>query len=1349
MLRSLFRHIPGVIPLTLIGAIACSLVLATPHAYADSTVVFVVPGGAGVKDGSNWSNAKDLQPALVAATTGQQLWIAKGTYSPGATQTDTFQLKNAVALYGGFVGSEVIRTQRDYTTNVTTLNGATTNYHVVTASGTDATAILDGVTVTGGNARGAGNLAYQHGGGMYNVTSEATIANVSFTENGAGDGGAMYNTGKLPNLKNVSFVRNTATRGAGIYNDSSNASFGTNSFVNLSFSNNRAGAGGGIYNANSSPRSVNIVFANNVASSTGGGAVYNFASNPTIINASFSGNIATTGGGIYNSLDSRPSLLNSILYGDSGGELIGGSPTVQNSDVQGGFVGTGNMDIDPQFVAGSDLHLKPTSPVVDRGDNFLLGYGVFTDRDGNPRIINDTVDMGAYEAQACPTGTHIVRYVRADAVGYNNGESWHNAYTDLQGALERARTCAAITQLWVAKGVYSPGPGQTDTFQLRNGLAIYGGFAGNETIIGQRAPAINVTTLDGAKTNFHVVTGTGTDATSILDGLTITGGKASGIFPNDSGGGVVNTSNSSPTLTNIVFSANVARQGGGIYNGFASNPTLTNVTFIQNTATYGAGVANNKSNPVFLNVAFATNAAKQDGGGMYNSNGSKPTLINASFSGNSATNGGGIYNSLDSSPWLRNSILYGDSGGELVGGTPNVKYSDVQDRSIGATNVDVDPWFVTPGSDLHLKEKSPVMDRGDNASLPLGLVTDRDGNTRVVNGTVDLGAYERQDCPTGTNVVRYVKANATGFNNGESWSTAYTDLMSGLKRAGACANITQLWVAKGVYKPGTNQADTFQLRNGLALYGGFVGSETVWGQRDLEANVTTLDGANTNYHVVTGSGTDGSAIVDGFSITGGHATTSQPASSNKHGAGMYNLFGNPTIRNVTFHGNSASVDGGGMYNDHSNPTLINSSFTMNKAAHGAGLTNSDSNPTLTNVLFSNNKAEGNGGGMSNIRSNPTLLNVVFSSNAASGGFGGGIYNRGSDPTLTNSSFTGNSAVRGSGIFNDNSKPTIINSSFSGNTARGSGGAIANISSNPKVRNSILFGDTGGEITGSAADVQYSDIQGGYSGSANLDIDPQFIAPGGDLHLKATSLVINRGDNSALPAGVITDQDGKPRTVGGIVDLGAFERQVRIVTPSLLPDATAGRPYAVALQAESDPPATWSLGSGALPSGIVLYADGTLRGIPSQTGSFTNIAIMAANANGNDVRTFSLNVIAVPTPTSSATPTLSTTPTPFPTPTTTDLPIATTTTTTPTDIDATPTAADTGTSATSTTDAATALPTQTASPSATLTPSFTPTERPTDLPDTTPTPTVAAIPTATRPAESRQSYVVYLPISTRP
>lgn len=88
-------------------------------------------------------------------------------------------------------------------------------------------------------------------------------------------------------------------------------------------------------------------------------------------------------------------------------------------------------------------------------------------------------------------------FVKADAVGVNDGSSWEHAYTDLQSALEDK----SAVEIWVAGGIYHPGGPEPDTGSVflidRSGISLYGGFAGTETSLESRDPEANPTILSG------------------------------------------------------------------------------------------------------------------------------------------------------------------------------------------------------------------------------------------------------------------------------------------------------------------------------------------------------------------------------------------------------------------------------------------------------------------------------------------------------------------------------------------------------------------------------------------------------------------------------------------------------------------------------------------------------------------------------------------------------------------------------------------------------------------------------------------------------------------------------------
>lgn len=749
-------------------------------------------------------------------------------------------------------------------------------------------------------------------------------------------------------------------------------------------------------------------------------------------------------------------------------------------------------------------------------------------------------------------------YVDSTATGANIGTSWANAFTDLQDALGMA---GLGDEIWVAAGTYFPTPGvnRTLTFQLVEGVGLYGGFAGTETARSQRNFVNNKTILSGnigadtlfTDNSYHVVNASNVSSATVIDGFTVERGNADGAGPTEHGGGIyvsfgdptisnmiLSRNNaflggglyveftSAPLLTNVTFSLNDAASlgggmfnetgatpdlvdcffdrndsddGAGVYNQYGSNPTFTNVVFDGNDAGFSGGAMYNlASDPVLVNVVFTDNTANEDGGAVYNSQ-AEPEFTNVSFSENVAGfNGGAMFNT-NSFPYMSNCIVGGNTatlGKEIFNnpGAPLITNCliegsggsgpgwDVLLGLDGGGNIDGDPAFVdAPAGDLRLTVCSPAINAGANDSIPAGITTDLDGNARIIFGVVDMGAYESLELP---GLIVYVNKNAMGMNDGTSWANAYNELRDAL------ANLTctpgEIWVAAGTYMPtaGTDETATFQLLNELKIYGGFTGTETAVDQRDYMANTTILSGdigvpadsTDNSDQVVTGSNTDATAVLDGFTVMRGNG---------RQGAGLVVANGSPTISNVVFRNNTVEDFGGASYN------LFGGS------------------PTFTNVLFFRNKAKDGGAMCNDNTSHPQIINCTFNQNNASAA-GGAIDNvAGSGPIIMNSIFWDNTAVTGPEIRNTGGASPV----FSYCDVKGSGGSG---SWNPAI---------------------------GTDGGNNVDINPSFVnAPQGNLRLNVGSPVIDAGNNALVPAGVTLDLDNNPRISAGTVDLGPYEAQ---------------------------------------------------------------------------------------------------------------------------------------------------------------------------------------------------------------
>ena len=477
--------------------------------------------------------------------------------------------------------------------------------------------------------------------------------------------------------------------------------------------------------------------------------------------------------------------------------------------------------------------------------------------------------------------------------------------------------------------------------------------------------------------------------------------------------------------------------------------------------------------------------------------------------------------------------------------------------------------------------------------------------------------------------IRYVKPTATGTGDGSSWANASANLQ-GMMDASAAND--EVWVAAGTYlptedhtgnaSPTDNRDKNFHLKTDIKLYGGFIGdgTETSSAQADPTANVTILSGDFNGNDVVTGGGSTlsftnntenayhvmitanltNSAVISGFTFSGGNASGSGSITYDSEnfrrdmGGGQYN-YASPTVTNCSFAYNNANYYGGGQYNDNFSSTLANCSFTYNNASRGGGQYNDNSSPTLTNCSFAYNSAS-KGGGQYNYRSSssPMLTNCSFTYNSATSG-GGGQYNasssspspiltncsfaynsayRGggqynsSSPTLTNCSFAYNSTSSGGGQYNDNASPTLTNCSFVYNSASLSGGGQSNSSSlsSSTLTNCIFWNNTekgNNNVTGADIDnissmstvtVTYCLTQENSTYSSGTGIinnqDPLFLnaadPDGADniwftaddgLTLTNNSPAISVGNDAANST--TTDAAGNTRK-HGVIDLGAYE-----------------------------------------------------------------------------------------------------------------------------------------------------------------------------------------------------------------
>jgi predicted outer membrane repeat protein len=656
-----------------------------------------------------------------------------------------------------------------------------------------------------------------------------------------------------------------------------------------------------------------------------------------------------------------------------------------------------------------------------------------------------------------------------------------------------------------------------------------------------------------------------------MDRVTFAGNSANGA-------GALSTSLGSNTdidIQNAAFTSNEAVSTGGAvtFSARGSNAsatvTIANALFADNTASnpdgesLGGAIRSDTSeegivNIELINTTFATNSADK-GGALYarradaseefvNVPGgpNEVTLTNSILWGNTADNSGGATYNEGGTVTLGYALIEGGVNGPKTGGDENEDNGD---------NLDADPLFAdatspqgpddslrTVDDGLRLQPGSPALNAGNTSALPSDTDNDLLGEERVQDGTVSLGAYERSlyDGP-----VYHVDADASGTGDGSSFDLALPDLQTALD---AATGDDVIVVAGGRYLPTDDASDRdarFEIsgsQDGLAVYGGWTGTETFTDvsdvksqldSRDLRANRTVLsgdindnddtnsdgvteatedidgnadvaDGGNSYTVLYLDGATDGNTIttdtvLDGLTITGGQANrTGNPASLS--GGGIFCDGNNssetsacsPTIANSVFAGNYASTFGGGLYNDGrfgtSSPHIANTAFTHNASNFSGGAIYNDgtrggtASPEIETAVFANNAADIDGGAMYNYGGDTRG--------------GGGT----SSPTITNTVFVNNTANSGGAIYSIGqsgvSSPQITNSTFTGNYADREGGALLNFgdsgTSTPVLTNSILWGNgadinekrDGGEIRNNdiaSATLRRTLIEGGVNG----------------------------------------------------------------------------------------------------------------------------------------------------------------------------------------------------------------------------------------------------------------------------
>ncbi|MHC4154134.1 MAG: choice-of-anchor Q domain-containing protein [Planctomycetota bacterium] len=329
---------------------------------------------------------------------------------------------------------------------------------------------------------------------------------------------------------------------------------------------------------------------------------------------------------------------------------------------------------------------------------------------------------------------------------------------------------------------------------------------------------------------------------------------------------------------------------------------------------------------------------------------------------------------------------------------------------------------------------------------------------------------DKTDCITLKVSPVYVDIDATGSEDGTSWTDAFTNIQDGIDAACSCG---QIWVAEGTY----TLTSQISVNKAVKIYGGFdpgVGDDT-WAERDYVNNVTTIDGDDSvRCLYITAD-----ATIDGFTIANGYI-------GNNHGAGIYCSSASPTIRYCIIAENNcpnSDYRGGGMYLYNSSPTISNCTIADNFGhRYGGGICNSAGSPSITDCNFSGNSTDHWGGGLASLgsTSNPTLDHCHFLRNSA--GFEGGGIQMGTSGgmSVTDCNFIENQSHTGGGIYNIDAEATITSCLFLDNSVEYCGGGIYFDFGDGNIANCVFNGnnitDSGQGGYGGALCIQYSSSQ---------------------------------------------------------------------------------------------------------------------------------------------------------------------------------------------------------------------------------------------------------------------------------
>ncbi|MGA2230388.1 MAG: right-handed parallel beta-helix repeat-containing protein, partial [Tepidisphaeraceae bacterium] len=1035
-------------------------------------------------DGASWATAfPDLQTALAEAEYGDTIEVAQGDYLPTAGDDE-----NATFTLK----------------NGVTLQGGFAGAEAAADKVTPGTYNYSAyVTTLSGDIAGDGH-SYSV---VTAVDSDSNTVIEGFTITGAagpGRGGALNVSYSQLSIDNCTFAGDSSYSGGAIYfNDSSSSSVN-----NCTFTDDSAYYGGAIYSAESSISVNDSTFSSDSAAPLdddgAGGAVYGtFNSDSSFFGCTFSDNVAENGGAIYNT-DASPSLTNCYIYNNRatvGGGMFdrGSSPTLINCQFTGnGYNGAvdGGAIYDINYSSPSIINctFSVNGAAASSGAPATVGGAIYDDTTSTPTIGN-TILWNDNGGEISGPGVANVSY--SDVQGSYEGDGnisldprFNNAFVaDYSLTVSSPAIDAGSNALFNDFSSVTTDLAGNPRIVDVPGINDSGGVANVDMGAFEYQPAANFVPLKLPDLQPQNVAAS-TYSTYFGDTVTVSW--------QDTNTGTVPTSDAGWTDSIYLSTTNQVNQ------------TSVLLATQQVTGALAAG-ASFSFNNLSLTLPQATKAL--DNGSYY---------IVVDTDSNGTIQEFSVQNNVQAT-----------TQSLFIAHTPQTLYVDA---STPATMPDGLSWATAFNN---LQSALNVALDGDTILVAQGTYVptatdDPNASFQLLEDVTLLGGYGGQ-----TAVLAGGDADTRNVS-------AYTTTLSGdIASQGVYANSYQIVTASNV--------DSSAVIDGFTITGDPDGQAM-----QVENASPTINDCTFTVNGAPNTNAGGALYLDNSSATISDCTFNQNAAD--EGGAIYIDSGSPTITDTQFIGNSSDDVGGAIYENFASATISGCTFTSNSANYDGGAIYSDGcTSSITNCTFTTNAVNtvavaDAGGALYNFYSSLNLTNCSFLGNTDTDGDGGAIYNYDSSPSLVNCLFSSNSAQEGGAIYNTEfSSPTLTNNTFSGNTASDTGGAVYDeYSSDPIIVNSILYGDGPDEIgigtstSPGTANVTYSDVQGSYSGTGNINADPLFVRnpnPAtqdyGDLHLQAGSPAINAGNYAAV-SGITTDLDGNPRSADGEVDMGAYE-----------------------------------------------------------------------------------------------------------------------------------------------------------------------------------------------------------------